>query len=187
MKSIRISDTDTVLEMLEETYPTYKICSYENLGRITGKFEITNKPRLWNERCEEVLSAIHDLNVTFRRYPDKYKMKMITSHEFETLFSSQIFPFLQHKIGNTKNPNPEQTAMMIKMCGMYLKLGLAGMTASMPSEFAYILQTKFEDIMLLMDSINEYTRRIAPKSSSTIDFSFNFYDKKESKKKSKKK
>ena len=183
MKNIRDSKYDSVLEQLEKTYPTWNLCSYENLGRITNEFPITNKPRFWNERCEEVLSAIHDLNVTFHRYPKNYQMKMIISPEFESLFSSQIFPFLQSKIKDTKNPNPEQTAIMVSMCQMYLKLGLDGMKETMPSEFLHILQAKFDDIMLLMDSINQYTKRIAPKYTKSIDFDFDFYTKKKKSKK----
>jgi len=183
MKSIRTSDTDAVLEMLEETYPTYKICSYENLGRITGKFEITNESRFWNERCEEVLSAIQDLNVTFHRYPNNYKMKMIVSPQFESLFTSQIFPFLEHEIQYAKKPKPEQITMMIKLCEMYLKIGLDGMKKTMPSEFQQILQTKFDDIMLLMQSINQYTKRLAPKHSKATEFNFDFYNKKKKSKK----
>ena len=187
MRNIHDSKHDSVLDQLEKTYPTHTLCSYENLGRITGEFKITNKPRFWNERCEEVLSAIQDFNVTFHRYPEKYKMKMIVSPQFESMFHSQIFPFLEHKIRYTKNPKPEHTTMMIKLCGMYLKLGLDGMKETMPSEFQYIIQTKFDDIMMLMDSINQYTKRLAPKESNAIDFDFNFYEKKERKKKSKKK
>ena len=183
MKSIRSSDKDSVLEMLEKTYPTYKICSYENLGRITGEFEISNKPRFWNERCEEVLSAIQDFNVTFHRYPDNFKMKMIVSPQFESMFNRQIFPFLEHKMRYSKKPNPEQITMMIKLCGMYLKIGLEGMKETMPSEFQYILQTKFDDIMMLMDSINQYTKRLVPKYSKATEFNFDFYNKKKKSKK----
>lgn len=186
MKNIHDSKHDSVLEQLEKTYPTYKLCSYENLGRITNEFKITNKPRFWNERCEEVLSVIHDIDVTFHRYPEKYQMKMIVSPQFESLFSSQIFPFLEKKIQYGKT-NPEYIAIMIKMCEIYLRLGLDGMKKTMPSEFQHILQAKFDDIMLLMDSINQYTKRLAPKESNAIDFDFNFYEKKERKKKSKKK
>ena len=177
MKSIRSSKQDTVLDMLEETYPYYSLCSYENLGRMTGEFKITNKPRFWNERCREVLSAIQDLTVTFHRYPKNYQMKMIVSPQFESLFSSQIFPFLENKIQYGKT-NPEYTAIMIKMCSMYLRLGLDGMKKTMPSEFQQILQTKFDDIMLLMQSINQYTKRLAPKHSKATEFNFDFYNKK---------
>ena len=183
MKSIRTSHIDAVLEMLEETYPTYKLCSYENLGRLTGEFKITNKPRFWNERCEEVLSGIQDLDVTFHRYPDKYKMKLITSHQFESLFTSQIFPFLENRIQYAKKQNPEQITMMIRLCEMYLKIGLEGMKGTMPSEFQQILQTKFDDIMLLMNSINQYTKRLAPKHSKATEFNFDFYNKKKKSKK----
>jgi len=183
MRNIHGSKYDSVLEQLKVTYPAYTLSSYENLGRITNEFEITNKPRFWNERCEEVLSAIQDLDVTFHYYPDKYKMKMIISPQFESLFSSQIFPFLQNKIKDTKNPNPEQTAIMVSMCQMYLRLGLDGMKETMPSEFLHILQAKFDDIMLLMDSINQYTKRIAPKYTKSIDFDFDFYTKKKKSKK----
>jgi len=182
MRNIHDSKHDSVLDQLEKTYPTHTLCSYENLGRITGEFKITNKPRFWNERCEEVLSAIHDLNVTFHRYPKNYQMKMIISPEFESLFSSQIFPFLENKIQYGKT-NPEYTAIMIKMCSMYLRLGLDGMKKTMPSEFQQILQTKFDDIMLLMNSINQYTKRLAPKESNATEFNFDFYNKKKKTKK----
>ena len=181
MKNIRNSKYDSVLEQLEETYPTYKICSYENLGRITGKLKITNESRFWNERCEEVLSAIQDLNVTFHCYPDKYKIKMIVSPQFESLFTSQIFPFLIHEIQYAKKQNPEQITMMIKLCEMYLKIGLDGTKGTMPSEFQDILETKFNDIMLLMQSINQYTKRLAPKQSKATEFNFDFYNKKKKK------
>ena len=176
-----------VLDMLIKTFPTHKICSYENLGRIMGESKITNEPRFWNERCEEVLSTINDINVTFHRYPEKYKMKMIVSPQFESLFTSQIFLFLRDKIKHTKNSQPEDTVMMIKLCGIFLKIGLGAMKNVMPSEFLDIFQKKFDDMMLLMYSINQYTKRIDPKHTKSTEFNFDFFNAmKKTKKKTKK-
>jgi len=177
MKPIRDSKVDAVLEDIKKTYPNYSLCSPENLARITKQdgFEITNESRFWNERCKEILIAIHDINVIFHRYPDSYKTKIIASHEFETLFHSQIFSFLEPRIKDKKNASPEDTAMMIKLCSKFIQIGLSGMLRSMPSDFTYILEPQIQEVFTLMSAINQYTRRIAPRYAKSTEFPFNLY------------
>jgi len=175
MKSIRNSKVDSVLDVIEKTYPSYRLCSYENLARINGKLKITNSSRFWNDRSHDVLSAIHDINVTFHRYPESHKQKILASKEIETLFHSQIFPHLESKIRDSKNASPEDTAMMVKICSNFMKIGLSGLLRSMPSDFTHILEPKIQEIFSLMDAINQYTNRIAPRHAKISEFPFDLY------------
>ena len=175
MKKVRSSDDDSVLEFVKKTYPKYTLCSYENLGRLIGKTIITNESRFYNERCQEILNTIHNINQTFHHYPDSYKDKMISSHEFDSLFFSQIFPHLKNKIKEWKNPKPEDTVMMIKLCSNFIHIGLTGMLQSMPSEFIHILEPKVRELFTMMNAINQYTKRIAPKYSKSTEFPFDVY------------
>jgi hypothetical protein len=177
MKNIRNSKYDSVLDEVEKTYPNYSLCSYENLGRITGKLEITNPSRFWNERCREMLQAINDINVIFHRYPDSYKSKMLVSPQFQGFFHSQLFPYLSPKIQDQKNASSEDTAMMIKICSNFLQIGLSGILKSMPSDFTHILEPKIQEIFSLMEAINQYTNRIAPNYSKSTNFPFDLYAK----------
>ena len=67
--------------------------------------------------------------------------------------------------------------MMVKLCTNFLRLGLSGMMQTMPSEFAHILQPKYEEIFSLMSAINEYTRRVAPRHAKFTEFPFDLYAK----------
>jgi hypothetical protein len=175
MKSIRTSKVDSVLDDVEKTYPSYNLCSYENLARINGKLKITNPPRFWNERSHEVLSAVHDINVTFHRYPDSHKQKILASKEIETLFHSQIFTYLESKIRDSKKASPEETAIMVKICSNFMKIGLSGLLKLMPSDFTHILEPKTQELFTLMNAINEYTNRISPRHAKTSEFPFDLY------------
>ena len=177
MKPIRTSEYDAVLSDIQETYPNYKLCSHENLGRICRELEITNEPRFWNERSKEILQAIQDINVTFHRYPDFYKNRILASKELESLFDTQIFPHLVPKIKDMKNADPKDVAMMVKICSNFLRIGLSGLLQSMPSDFTYLLEPKIQEVFSIMSAINSYTQRIAPRYAKSIQFPFDMYEK----------
>jgi len=173
----RTSEDDSVLYALEKTYPDYSLCSYENLGRVTRKFEITNPSRFWNERCEEVLKPIHDINQTFHYFPELYQEKLILSHEVQVLFETNIFPHLESKLKDKKNPDPKDTAIMIKLCSRFMNIGLTGMLQTMPSDFTNILAPKIQELCTLMSAINQYAERIAPSFAKSTEFPFDMYEK----------
>ena len=173
----RTTKDDSVLYALEKTYPDYSLCSYENLGRVTRKFKITNSSRFWNERCEEVLKPIHDINQTFHYFPESYQEKMILSREIQVLFETNIFSNLKKKIKDKKNPKPKDTAMMIKLCSRFMDIGLTGMLQTMPSDFIHILTPKVQELFTLMSAINQYAERIAPSFAKSTEFPFDMYEK----------
>ena len=177
MKPIRNSGYDAVLIELKKTYPNYSLCSYENLGRVTRKFKITNSSRFWNERCEEVLKPIHDINQTFHYFPEIYQEKLIFSKELKVLFETNIFPHLGKKIKDMKDPEPKDTAIMIKLCSRFMNIGLTGMLQTMPSDFTHILATKVQELFTLMNAINQYAERIAPSFARSTEFPFDMYEK----------
>jgi|TARA_B110000263_G_C15075481_1_gene403830 hypothetical protein len=185
MKSIPTAVDIAVLKHLEKTYPDFKLCSYENLGRLNYQQKIMNPYRFWNERSREVIKSIHEINVTLHRFPDKHIMKIIASPTFESLFFSQVFPYLEKKIHDTKKPNPEEMVMMIKLCDKFLKIGLEGMKQTMPDEFQQLLQVKYDEFMSLMQAINQHSKKLSPNEFKKTEFTFDLHTKKKVTKKNK--
>ena len=180
MRKIRESGDDAVLEQIKKTYPNFKLCSYENLVMIKNQDKISNPSRFWNKNSEILLHAINDINNTFYHYPDKQKLKIISSIHYQTWFE-EMFKFLKKKTKSTKNKKKqslEEITTMMNLSEKFLKVGLDGMKITMPDEFQEILQTKIDDIMLQMKSITELTKRLSPKSSNAVDFNFDFHPKK---------
>jgi hypothetical protein len=177
MKEIPSSSNDSVLDNIEDTYPNYKLGSYQNLVKIKNPDKIRNSSRFWNERSEELLNAINDINDTFYHFPVKQKFKIISSKHYQRLFD-EIFVFLDNKIKSTKNDkkqNLEQFTMMMKLSEKFLKIGLEGIEKTMPDEFNEILETKIKDIMLEVQSITKLTERLSPKKSNEVDYDFDYY------------
>lgn len=175
MRKIRKSTDENVLEYVEKTYPNYVLCSSENLGRLIGKKNISNKPRFYNERSEEILKFFHDMNTTIHYMPDVYLEKIFASKDFSTFFHSQVFPYLERKI-NKEKPDEKTIALMIKLCSSFLALGLNGILKIMPNEFTHILEPKTNELFSLMDSIQQYTERIAPNQARNTTFPFNKFN-----------
>jgi hypothetical protein len=181
MKKVRTSGDDSVLEEIKETFPFYKLSSYENLVRIKNpeaRAKISHPSRFWNERSREVLNAVNDINDTFYHFPVKQKLKIVTSKHYERLLD-EIFLVLDNKIFSTKDINTKQSlnefALMMKLSERFLKLGLKGIENTMPDEFDQILEAKIQDIMLHVQSITKLTERMSGKKSNEVDFNFKFY------------
>ena len=177
MKNIPTSNDDSVLEDIKNTYPNYKLGSYKDLVMIKNQDKISNPSRFWNENSKNLLNAINDINNTFYHYPDKQKLKIITSKHYQRLFD-EIFVFLDNKIKSTKNDkkqNLEQFTMMMKLSEKFLKIGLEGIEKTMPDEFNEILETKIKDIMLEVQSITKLTERLSPKKSNEVDYDFDYF------------
>ena len=177
MKKIRESNDDIVFDELEKTYPDYSLCSLVNLGRMSGRFKITNESRFWNERCDDFLKPLHDFNQTFQYFPDSYKAKLLFSREIDVMFFSGIFPYLTDKIKDAKNPDPKDIAMMIRLCSKFLTIGLTGILQTMPSSFIHILEPKVQEVFTLMEGITQYTKQIAPSYAKSIEFPYDMYEK----------
>ncbi len=177
MREIPNSTTDSVLDKIEDTYPNYKLGSYSNLVKIKNPDKIRNSSRFWNDRSEEMLNAINDINDTFYHFPDKQKLKIITSKHYERLFD-EVFLFLDHKIKSTKKDAREsldEVKLTMKLSERFLKLGLEGIEKTMPDEFDEILETKIKDIMLHVQSITKLTERLLPKKPNEVNYDFNYY------------
>jgi len=172
VKKIRTSDDDSVLEYVEKTYPNYVLCSPENLVRLIGKKKISNKPRFYNERSEEILKFFHDMNSTIHHMPDIYLEKIFASKDFSTFFHSQVFLYLENKI-KSKKQDEETIALMIKLYSSFLTLGLSGILNIMPSEFTHILEPKTKELFTLIEAIQQYTERISPSQARKTTFPFN--------------
>ena len=168
MKKVLTSGDDSVSDKIEDTYPTYKLGSYSNLVKIKNPDKIRNSSRFWNDRSDELLSAINDINNTFYHFPDKQKLKIISSSHYQRLFD-EVFLFLDNKIFSTKKDSREsidEFALMMKLSERFLKLGLEGVEKTMPDEFDQILETKIKDIMLHVQSISKLTERLSPLPSA---------------------
>ncbi len=177
MREIPNSTTDSVLDKIEDTYPNYKLGSYSNLVKIKNPDKIRNSSRFWNDRSEEMLNAINDINDTFYHFPDKQKLKIISSKHYERLFD-EVLLFLDNKIKSTKKNAREsldEFTLMMKLSERFLKLGLEGIEKTMPDEFDEILETKIKDIMLHVQSITKLTERLSTKKSSEVSYDFDFF------------
>jgi hypothetical protein len=143
---------------------------------IYSKQMINQFKGFWKDRSKELLSAIHDINNTFYDFPDKQKLKIIASKQYQTLFE-EISLVLAKKIKasqNDKKQNLEELSLMMNMSEKFLKLGLEGIQKSMPEEFSDILETKIKDIVLEVQSITKLTKRLSPKSNE-VDLDYDFY------------
>ncbi len=176
MRSIRSSESTFEINALKDTYPNFKICSYENLHKLKNSSQITNKSRFYNERCQEILQLFEDMNSTIHFYPDKYLEKIFASKDFSTFFHSQLFPFLENKIESKREPDEDTMTLMIKLCSSFLNIGLAGIIKMMPTEFTHILEPKTRELFTLMDTIQQYTERIAPNQAKKTRFPFKQFE-----------
>ncbi|MEO2085227.1 MAG: hypothetical protein ABGW65_06850 [Marinoscillum sp.] len=177
MRKIQTSGDDSVLEKIEDTYPNYKLGSYSNLVKIKNPDKIRNSSRFWNDRSEEMLSAINDINDTFYHFPDKQKLKILSSRHYQRLFD-EVFLFLDNRISSTTKHTREsldEFTLMMKLSERFLKLGLEGVEKTMPDEFDEIMETKIKDIMLHVKSITELTNRLSPKKPNEISYDFDYY------------
>ncbi len=177
MRKIQTSGDDSVLEKIEDTYPNYKLGSYSNLVKIKNPDKIRNSSRFWNDRSEEMLSAINDINDTFYHFPDKQKLKILSSRHYQRLFD-EVFLFLDNRISSTTKHTREsldEFTLMMKLSERFLKIGLEGIEKTMPDEFDEILETKIKDIMLHVKSITELTNRLSPKKPNEISYDFDYY------------
>ena len=177
MQEIPNSTTEAVSDKIENTYPTYRIGSYSNLVKIKNPDKIRNSSRFWNDRSEEMLNAINDINDTFYHFPDKQKLKILSSKHYQRLFD-EVFLFLDNRISSTTKHTREsrdEVAMIVKLSEKFLKIGLEGIEKTMPDEFDEILETKIKDIMLHVKSISKLTERLSPKKSNEVSYDFDYY------------
>ena len=181
MQEIPNSTTESVLDEVKETHPTYKIGTYSNLVKIQNYKKspkiIRNSSRFWNDRSDELLSAINDINETFYHFPDKQKLKILSSSHYQRLFD-EVFLFLDNRISSTTKHTREsldEFKLMMKLSERFLKLGLEGVEKTMPDEFDEIMETKIKDIMLHVKSITELTKRLSPKKPNEVSFDFDYY------------
>ena len=181
MQEIPNSTTESVLDEVKETHPTYKIGTYSNLVKIQNYKKspkiIRNSSRFWNDRSDELLSAINDINETFYHFPDKQKLKILSSSHYQRLFD-EVFLFLDNRISSTTKHTREsldEFKLMMKLSERFLKLGLEGVEKTMPDEFDEIMETKIKDIMLHVKSITELTNRLSPTKPNEVTFDFDYY------------
>jgi hypothetical protein len=178
MKKILTSLDSSVLEDIKDTYPNYKLGSYSNLVRIKNPNKIRNSSRFWNERSDEVLNAINDINDTFYQFPVKNRLKMVSSKHYER-FLEEIFLTLDSKLFSTHNLNTKQSldefTLMMKLSEKFLKIGLEGLEKTMPDEFDQILEEKIKDIMLHVQSITKLTERLSPKKPNEVSYDFDYF------------
>ena len=177
MKKIRESGDDSILEAMKNNYPHYKLGSYENLVRLKNPDKISNKSQFYKDRSQELLNAINDINDTFYDFPDKQKLKIISSKHYQKLFY-EIFLFLDQKTKSTKNEgkqNLEEFTLMMNLSEKFLKIGIEGIKKTMPEEFNEILETKIKDIMLQVQSITQLTKKLSPTKSNEVDYDYDYY------------
>ena len=177
MQELPNSTTESVLDKVKETHPTYKISTYSNLVKIQNPDKIRNKSRFWNDRSDELHSAINDINETFYHFPNKQKLKIISSSHYQRLFN-EIFLFLDNRISSTTKHTREsldEFVLMMKLSERFLKLGLEGVEKTMPDEFDEIMEAKIKDIMLHVKSISTLTNRLTPKNPNEMSYDFDYY------------
>ena len=177
MQEIPNSINESVLDEIKKTHGTYKIGSFSNLVKIKNPNKIRNKSRFWNDRSDELLSAINDINETFYHFPNKQKLKIISSSHYQRLFN-EIFLFLDNRISSTTKHTREsldEFTLMMTLSERFLKLGLEGVEKTMPDEFDEIMETKIKDIMLHVQSITKLTERLSPKNPKEISYDFDYY------------
>jgi hypothetical protein len=177
MKNIRTSGEDSELAKIEDTHPYYTLSTKSNLVKIQNPDKIRNKSRFWNDRSEEILHAINDINETFYHFPDKQKLKILSSKHYQRLFD-EVFLFLDNRISSTTKHTREsldEFTLIMKLSERFLKLGLEGIEKTMPDEFDEILETKIKDIMLHVKSISTLTDRLSPKNPNEMSYDFDYY------------
>jgi len=151
------------LVKLKQTYPTFKLTSYTNLGRLRkpSVFPYSHKSRLCNEITNEILQSFQDVNAIFLQLPESYRLKIISDYRFNRILTDNVLRVLKHKESRSKKPTEkaEQYESYVIASNLF-SIGLENLIRSMPTEFQNYLLREVTPLMEFMQSIADFYRRV---------------------------
>jgi len=164
MKKIPSAKQQHSLEYYKNTFPKLRLIVYDDLARLREPelFPYENKARLYNRVKEGIMQSLFDFDYTFHHLPTHYKKEIMASSNF-TNFIKEVFRFSKDIEKEQKTEEPEELFSFV-LYQNFFTIGIEGLIASMPSEFRPYLEDQVKPIMLLMQSIAKYSKRIDPKS-----------------------
>jgi len=150
------------LDEIKKTYPDIKLIDHNEFVRLWHPdiFPETNKPRLYNNVSKKVLRSFSDFHYAFMRLPNSYQVKLLISREFDD-FMVNVEQYAKN-VDRTQTKEPEKLFSFL-MYYNFFTIGIEGLLNTMPEEFKYYIRDELRPILVLMQSIADFTKKSNPK------------------------
>ena len=162
MKKRHTARQEKELDKIINTNPDIKLIDHNEFAKLhyPDIFPITNESRFYREISNKILQSFSDFHYAFLRLPSSYKIKIMTSRDFEdfiNLITSQDYVL--------KKSGDNEKAFTFLVYQNFFNIGIKGLIETMPREFQTYLNNEMRPILSLMHSIAEYSLKVNPKSN----------------------
>jgi len=157
MKKRLTAHQEGKLNDLKKTYPNLKIITYMDFGRLwyPELFPYEHKSRLHRETTRNILQFLNDFHYAFEKLPNSYKKSIIADRNFSR-FLNKIFAFSQY--GYKGKLSEEDKNITFKMYQKFFNIGIRGLFETLPREFQPYLKNEIKPLLLLMLSIERFSK-----------------------------
>jgi len=163
MKKRLTSKQEKIFNDIKKTYPNLTLIKPIEFARLfyPNDFPFENKPRLYREVTEKVIQFFDDYHYATRQLPTSYKVKILTSRGYDDCIQS-IIRDMTYVNKKQKSEEPDKRISFMMYHNIF-NIGIEGLIKSMPEVFRNTLQDQIRPVLLLMQSITQFTLQSSSK------------------------